>query len=58
MQNLNIESIDFKGYTLDFCKYRINKLSLNINLHEINCNMPIKNKYDIITCFEVIMQVP
>jgi 2-polyprenyl-3-methyl-5-hydroxy-6-metoxy-1,4-benzoquinol methylase len=58
LNNLNIEGIDFKGNTLDFCKYRINKLSLNINLHEIDCDLPVKNKYDIITCFEVIMQVP
>lgn len=58
LQNLNIEGIDFKGHTLDFCKYRINKLSLNINLLEINCEKPILNNYDIITCFEVIMQVP
>jgi len=58
LKNLNIEGIDFKGKTLDYCKYRLNNFLLNINLYEINSNEPINNYYDVITCFEVIMQVP
>ena len=46
---------DIPGKTLDFAKWRFKKRKLDIDIITIMSEKPLKEKYDAITCFEVIM---
>jgi 2-polyprenyl-3-methyl-5-hydroxy-6-metoxy-1,4-benzoquinol methylase len=48
---------DVPSKTLDFAKWRITHLKLPIKIIVIKNNNPIKEKYDAITCFEVLQHL-
>jgi len=48
---------DISGKTFDFGKWRIKKRNLDIKFIDVNDELPLKNSYDAISCFEVLQHV-
>jgi len=55
---LDATAVDLPGNTFNFAKWRFKKHGLNIKTIDIiPSGFPLKVKYDVITCFEVIQHV-
>ena len=54
---LNATAADIPGKTFDYGKWRIKKYSKDIKIIEILDETPLIEKYDAITCFEVLQHV-
>lgn len=55
---LDATAVDLPGNTFNFAKWRFKKYGLNIKTIDIiPGEFPLKEKYDVITCFEVIQHV-
>ncbi len=55
MCGLKAIACDIPGLTLDFAKWRFKRRNLSIDIIEIISDQPLKNSYEAITCFEVVM---
>ncbi len=56
--NLATTAADLPGKTFEFLKKRLISKGVPVTVLEIDSPSPLVEDYDIITCFEVIMQVP
>jgi len=57
LNGLKATAADISGKTFDFAKWRFNKYSTNVNTVIIKNDSSLINKYDAITCFEVLQHV-
>ena len=58
LNGLNMTAVDIEGKTFEFTKWKFKKYGLNVKTIEIKNETPLKEKYDAITCFEVLQHVP
>lgn len=59
LEGMEATAVDLPGRTFDFAKFRFRKRGLNIKAIDIiPGETPLKEKYDAITCFEVIQHLP
>ena len=58
LNGLNMTAVDIEGKTFEFTKWKFKKYGLNVKTIEIKNDAPLKEKYDAITCFEVLQHVP
>ena len=55
--NFDVAAADLPGKTFDFAKWRFKKYNINVHTIDIVDDYPLKDKYDAITCFEVLQHV-
>lgn len=58
LNGLNMTAVDIEGKTFDFTKWKFKKYGLNVKTIGIKNDTPLKEKYDAMTCFEVLQHVP
>lgn len=58
LNGLNMTAVDIEGKTFEFTRWKFKKYDLNVKTIEIKNDEPLKEKYDAITCFEVLQHVP
>ncbi len=58
LNGLDMTSVDIEGKTFEFTKWKFKKYGVNVKTIEIKNDKPLKEKYDAITCFEVLQHVP
>jgi len=51
-------AFDLPGKTFEFAKWRFKKRNLNITSIELTSDEKLPEKYDAVTCFEVVMHTP
>lgn len=55
--NFDVDTADLPGKTFDFAKWRFKKVNIKVNTIDIVDDYHLKDKYDAITCFEVLQHV-
>ncbi len=58
LNGMDASAADVEGKTFDFAKWRFKKYGVNVKTISVKDDKPLSEKYDAITCFEVLNHVP